>query len=356
MRSRLPLLPVVLAFTTALCAQNPDRPNGERPAGGRGPRNQPAQVELKHFTHEEGKFASAAVGKEMEYGIYLPKGYDDDANKDVQWPLVVWLHGMFEDHRRFHGRGGAPVLDKAVEDGLLPPCVFVLANGGRTTMYINAGEKKNYQDLVQQDLLEFVQKTYRVAGDRNQRALMGISMGGMASLRIGFTHPQLFGTVAVHSSAVFPSDPKQLPPNLVKNAKRFGLDEVFGDPIDETLWRATNPLGLAEAVDPKTLAGLRLYFDAGTEDHFEFGKTNALLHEALDKKKVPHTWQLVQGGGHAWGSGFQDTSLLASLKFVGDGFRAAEARGAALQGLGGAADGKAPDAKDPTPAPKKNGG
>ncbi|MBL9076880.1 MAG: hypothetical protein JNL08_05220 [Planctomycetes bacterium] len=335
-----------LAAVQDLAAQEND---GQRP---RRPRRESTPVELKQFAFQEQAFHSTAVDREMPYGVYLPKGYDDAAHKDTKWPLVIWLHGMFEDHMRFHVRGGAPLLDRAVAEELLPPCVFVLADGGRTSMYIDAGEKRNYQQLVQKDLLDHVVATYRVAGERDQRALMGISMGGMAALRIGFTHPQLFGTIAVHSSAVFPADPKQLPPQLLQRASRFGLTEVFGDPIDEKLWRATNPLGLAEAAKVEDLAGLRLYFDAGTEDRFEFGKTNQQLHEALEANKIPHTWQLVQGGGHAWGSGFQDASLLASLKFVGDGFRAGAARGAARQGLDGMGGGKA----DTKPSPDGSGG
>lgn len=330
--------------TAALLAQSPEGDNGERP---RRDRREQRVVELQHFTHQESTFSSAAVGKEMPFGIYLPKGYDEAANKDNKWPLVIWLHGMFEDHKRFHGRGGAPVLDKAVGEGLLPPCIFVLANGGRTSMYIDAGDKRNWQQLVQKDLLEHITKTYRVAEDRGHRALMGISMGGMAALRIAFTHPQLFGTIAVHSSAVFPADPKQLPEQLVKRASRFGLDEVFGSPIDETLWRATNPLGLAEALDPQALDGLHLYFDAGTDDHFGFGQSNELLHQTLEKKGIPHTWQLVDGGGHAWGSGFKEESLLASLKFVGN----ALAKGAAPAAA--STDGKAADAKGEPPAKKQ---
>jgi enterochelin esterase-like enzyme len=302
-----------------------------------------AQDEMAHFTQREGTYRSAAVDREMPYGIYLPKGYDDAANKDTRWPLVIWLHGMFEDHNRFHRRGGAPVLDEAVDEGLLPPCVFVLADGTKTSMYIDAGPKKDYQQLIQKDLLGHLEKTYRISGDREQRALMGISMGGMAALRIGFTHPELFGTIAVHSSAVFPADPKQLPPRVQELISRFRLDTVFGDPIDEKLWRATNPLGIAESLDPKKRDGLRIYFDAGTEDRFDFGKTNQMLHEVLEQKKVPHTWELVQGGGHAWGSGFKDKSLLNSLKFVGDSFRTASARnaaleGGALKGMGGTSD------------------
>lgn len=343
MRSRIPFALVTLLATSLLAAQEGD---GRRPR-----RPPPEPVELKQFSFQEATFHSDAVDRDMPYGVFLPNGYDDDANKDTKWPLVVWLHGMFEDHMRFYVRGGAPVLDQAVADGLLPPCVFVLADGGRTSMYIDAGEKKNYQQLVQKDLLEHVAKTYRVRAERGQRALMGISMGGMAALRIGFTHPDLFGTIAVHSSAVFPADPKDLPPQLLQRASRFGLSEVFGDPIDEALWRSTNPLGLAEAVQPQDLDGLRLYFDAGTADRFEFGKTNQALHEVLEKKKIPHTWELVEGGGHAWGSGFKDTSLMASLKFVGDGFRAASARGAALHGLDASTDGKG-DKTEGEPKPR----
>lgn len=317
MRSR-PLPAAVLFSALVLPAQAPD------------PKAAPAaKSDLQNVRHEEAKFHSAAIDADVPYGVYLPKGYDEPANKDTKWPLVVWLHGMWEDHQRFHVRGGAPVLDRAIGEGLLPPCVFVLANGGRTSMYLDAGPKQDYQQLVQKDLLEHVAKTYRISDRRDERALMGISMGGMAALRIGFTHPELFGTIAVHSSAVFPADPKQLPPRLLQRMSDFGLDKLFGNPIDEKRWQAANPLCLAAALDPAKLGGLRIWFDAGTNDRYEFGKTNTLLHQALDARKVLHTWTLVQGGGHAWGSGFQEESLLGSLHFVGDGFRAAAKAAAA---------------------------
>jgi enterochelin esterase-like enzyme len=195
-------------------------------------------------------------------------------------------------------------------------------------MYINAGKGKEYQDLIEKDLLEHVSQNYRVRQDRDGRALMGISMGGMAALRIGFTHPDLFRTIAVHSSAVFPEDPDQLPANIKGAAKRFGFSEVFGDPIDKEKWASTTPLGIAKKLDAKSLHGLRIYFDAGTDDQHGFAKPNGLLHDVLVEKKIEHSWTLVQGGGHAWGSGFQPESLLASLTFVGDCFKAPAAKDA----------------------------
>jgi S-formylglutathione hydrolase FrmB len=326
---------VVLALATAVIATAGIAQNRSRV--------DPGSIKLENFTFAEESFASAAVDADVKYGIYLPKGYDDKANAEVKWPLVIWLHGMFEDHMRFHVRGGAPVLDAAVTDGKLPPCVFVCPNGGRTSMYVNRKDKK-YEDLVTVDLLEHLTKTYRVSDRREQRAIMGVSMGGMAALRIAFTQPDLFGAVAVHSAAILPEDPEQLPPRMKQAAKQFGFADVFGDPIEKEPWQQANPLCLAEHLKPAALHGLRIYFDAGTDDRYGFANSNQLLHEVLDKNGIEHTWRLIQGGGHSWGAGFQDETLPHSFAMVGDMFRTAAAKKAGLggleSGLGGSGHGK----------------
>lgn len=325
-------LTAVLALTL-LPAQEGDR--GDRARRGR---RDTAAVELQNFDFREAKFHSEAVDRDVPYGIYLPKGYDDAANQDTKWPLVIWLHGMHEDHLRFHERGGAPMLDRAVTDGKLPPCIFVTPNGGRVSMYFNRKDER-WEDLITKDLLAHLDATYRVRKEREERAIMGVSMGGMAALRIAFTQPDLFGVVAAHSSAVFAEDPEQIPERLKGYAKRLGLDEVFGDPIQKEPWQKANPLCIALQLEPKALHGLRIYFDAGTEDRYGFAAGNQLLHEALEKKGVPHTWRLIPGGGHSWGSNFEGQTLPFSFAAVGEAFAAGAARGRALQGLGGSTDG-----------------
>jgi S-formylglutathione hydrolase FrmB len=298
-------------LAATLAAQNPDRPRRDR--------RESAPVELKNLTFRTESFKSDAIGRDVEIGVYLPKAYDDEKNKDVKWPLVVWLHGMHENHMRFHERGGAVVLDQCVGDGKMPPCVFVSANGGRTSMYVNRKDAR-YEDLITVDLLAHLQKTYRISEKREQRAIMGVSMGGMAALRIAFTKPDLFGAVGAHSSAVFAEDPDKLPERLKGYANRLGLDEVFGNPIQKEPWQKANPLCIASALDPKSLHSLRIYFDAGTDDQYGFAAGNKLLDEALTKKGIEHTWRLIEGGGHAWGSGFQDQTLPYSFAVVGQMF------------------------------------
>ncbi|MEZ6038298.1 MAG: alpha/beta hydrolase-fold protein [Planctomycetota bacterium] len=317
---------VLLVATTTLCAQR-----------GRG--REMASAKLEHLTFQEATFHSDAVKRDMQYGIYLPEGYDAEANKDRKYPLIVWLHGLWEDHMRFHGRGGAPLLDKAIGDGTLPPCIFVTANGGRSSMYVNR-EGERWEDLITKDLLGELTKKYRISDRRDERAIMGVSMGGMAALRIAFTQPELFGAVAAHSSAVFCEDPAQLPERVQQMASRFGLDEVFGNPIQKEPWQKANPLCIANGAAPETLKKLRIYFDAGTRDRLGFDEGNTLLHEALDKHKVPHTWRLIDGGGHSWGDNFQGETLPHSFAFVGEMFEkaiAAEKKGGA-KGPGHAAD------------------
>jgi S-formylglutathione hydrolase FrmB len=313
------LLLSTIALSTAVAALPGQRNRNRQPD---------TPVELKNFTFEEKRFHSDAVDRDMEFGIYLPAGYEDAENKDTKYPLIIWLHGMFEDHKRFHHRGGAPVLDTVVGDGTLLPCIFVTANGGRTSMYVNR-DGQRWEDLITVDLLAHLKQNYRVSERREQRAIMGVSMGGMAALRIAFTQPELFGAVAAHSSAVFAEDPDKLPPRLKQFASRLGLDEVFGDPIEKEPWQKANPLCIANREDVKELARLHIYFDAGTDDRYGFAEGNELLHAALDKRKVKHTWRLIDGGGHSWGNRFQDETLPYSFAFVGGMFAGKDRAGAA---------------------------
>jgi S-formylglutathione hydrolase len=312
---RVALLLTVTTLALPSLAQTPERRSGSRD---RSPKA------LENFTFKEEKFRSEAVGQEVPFGIYLPKGYDDDANKETRWPLVIWLHGMWEDHLRFHGRGGAPLLDQAVGDGKLPPCVFVCANGGRTSMYINRKDQR-WEDLITVDLLAHLTKNYHTSERPQQRALMGVSMGGMAALRIAFQKPELFGAVAAHSAAVFAEDPDKLPERMKGMAKRLGLEEEFGNPIQKEPWQKANPLCIAATADPKSLAALRIYFDAGTADRMGLHAGNKLLHEKLEERNVRHTWRLIEGGGHSWGDEFQGETLPHSFAFIGQVF--AEAQG-----------------------------
>src|SRR5712671_2682187 len=325
-RSTIPVLSLAVLCAT-LHAQR----------GGRDFNSEPQKLE--NFTFDHGTFKSDKVrGGEPGYAIYLPKGYADEANKDVKYPWIVWLHG-FGGAGEFQGGGGAQVLDRLRSDNKIPALAIVVlrAPGGRTT-YLNGESAGDIEDLITGDLLKTLQEKYRLRGEREQRALMGVSMGGMGALKIAMHHPDLFGTVAVHSAAILPADPAELPTRYARQAEmmiqRGGLGTVFGDPIDKVKWAHEMPLGLVASMKPEELKGLHIYFDAGTDDRYGFCEPNQLLDKAMTQKGMRHLFRLVEGGGHAWSSPKMKESLAQSLQFVGDVFAGKDPEAAAAKDAG----------------------
>jgi S-formylglutathione hydrolase FrmB len=44
---------------------------------------------------------------------------------------------------------------------------------------------------------------------------------------------------------------------------------------------------------------LKIYFDCGLQDDYGFDAGTRALHEALEKRKIPHEFHLYPGG-HTW--------------------------------------------------------
>ncbi len=94
---------------------------------------------------------------------------------------------------------------------------------------------------------------------------------------------------------------------------------MLGNPIDPEKYRALNPISLARKASD--LKGLRIYFDAGTNDRYGFGPSNQQFDEILKELEIAHTFHLIEGGEHSWGGGTVQKALVDSLTFVQEGFK-----------------------------------
>ena len=100
----------------------------------------------------------------------------------------------------------------------------------------------------------------------------------------------------------------------------MGIAKIFGRPIDQKKWAAEIPTALIAKKGGKGLSGLRIYFDAGTADRYRFGPPNVEFSKLLKTKHIPHTFNLIKGGQHSWGSGSIQRAMVTSLQFVAKGF------------------------------------
>ena len=157
----------------------------------------PLQAEVRHSS-----FRSPALGRDVDYVVDLPSSYDGSAKR---YPVVYALHGLFEGAGFWERRGLAREMASLRGTKGLEDLVVVAVDGGNS-FFMN-GPLGRYEDLVTNDLIAHVEATYRVIPGRRGRALLGVSMGGYAALRIAFSRPELFAAVATHSAMLLEQIP-----------------------------------------------------------------------------------------------------------------------------------------------------
>lgn len=238
---------------------------------------------------------SQILSHPVDVCVVLPADYASSAPR--RFPVLYYLHGLFENQHSWIDRGGQEILEGLLSGGKVGEFIVVLPNGGKS-FYINSYDGHDrYEDFFIQELVPWVDHTYRTLATRETRGIQGDSMGGYGSLHLGMRHSDVFGSASAQSAALIPKIPNPLP-----TEGRWGfygriLEQSFGSPLNVRYWDENNPLTLAE--DPAKFANLKLYFDCGTDDRYGFNDGAVLLDKILTAKGFPHEFHLREGG-HGW--------------------------------------------------------
>jgi S-formylglutathione hydrolase len=171
--------------------------------------------------------------------------------------------------------------------------------------------RQRYEDYVVQDVLAWVDATYRTRQGRGARGVGGLSMGGLGALSLAMRHPDVFSVAVSHSGAVslLYAGPHPFAPGRVVQLSDLaawgggGEVRVPGMPDwvrriygpDLAGWRAHDPATLAASLRDGRLA---LSFDAGAEDWLGYDDEALYLAEVLTAAGVSHEVTIVPGGDH----------------------------------------------------------
>jgi enterochelin esterase-like enzyme len=256
----------------------------------------------------DAQFTSKSLGREVAYAVHLPPSYAKGGGPD---PVVYALHGLFESHDFWSRRGLAAIVEERWAQNTLPEFVVVAVDGGNS-FFVNS-RLGAYEDLVTKDAIEHVEATYRVRKGAADRALLGISMGGYAALRIALAQPTLFGAVATHSAMVLMEPPTR--EAGARGGQMAAFEAVFGQPMDVEMWRAKDPLRLAESAGR---SGPRLYMDCGAQDRYGLAAGHRELSKRLTARGVTHVLELPPGDH---GYEFVRPRLPESLAFQSKGWK-----------------------------------
>ncbi|RZK65144.1 MAG: esterase family protein [Pedobacter sp.] len=174
-------------------------------------------------------YQSRTVGVLRKATIYKPPGYS--VNK--KYPVLYLLHGIGGDEKEWLN-GGKPdaILDNLYSINKLVPMIVVMPNGramkdDRAVGNVMAADKvaafATFEKDLLNDLIPYIESTYSVYTDRENRAIAGLSMGGGQSLNFGLGNLDKFAWVGGFSSAPNTKTPELLIPDVQKAKQKLKL-------------------------------------------------------------------------------------------------------------------------------------
>lgn len=120
---------------------------------------------------------SEVNGLERHVNVYVPAEYEKNPNK--KYPVLYLIHGWGENENGWSVQGHmANIMDGLIESGKAVPMIIVMPSGDIQT---NSDVRKASGDITKiyiNDLIPFIDKTFRTYTDKQHRAMAGLSRGG----------------------------------------------------------------------------------------------------------------------------------------------------------------------------------
>jgi enterochelin esterase-like enzyme len=211
------------------------------------------------------EYSSRFVGDYIPVLVYLPPCYSEQS----EYPAVYLLHGKPQDENHWMILGIDKIADQMIADGELQGVILVMPEQPEPLFSQTDGGSGSYEGEFVKALMPFIEESFAVGRNPEQRAIAGISRGGVWSLEIGFNNPELFAGMAA------------LSPALNVNDARPEYD----------------PLVIAQTTDEFVP---RIFLASGDVDSAAGGTQR--LHSILTERGVEHRYSTVPGGheGSTW--------------------------------------------------------
>lgn len=145
------------------------------------------EVFFEKTTIQQGDF----TGKESNYGIYLPNGFDPD--REEGYPILVMVHGGGESEPAWFNSGLVEILDNMIAEGRMEPTIVVTPSMNDFDRTDGQNMKHDYDrvaldDFISQQLLPYMEENYNVSTDKEKHAIGGCSNGGTQTWVAYFNH------------------------------------------------------------------------------------------------------------------------------------------------------------------------
>lgn len=215
---------------------------------------------------------AGALGYPIQLRLYLPPCYSQASA--WRYPALYMLHGLSFNQFQWDNLGVDESADRLIAAGAVEPFIAVMPRGE---------PDDNWQKMLVDDVIPFVDANYRTLPERRYRSVGGLSLGGGWAVSIGFLRSDLFGAVGGHS------------PALAYVGERDVAHLLAGQPAER--WPS-------------------IYIDIGDLDGAR--AQTALFADELTAFGIPHEFHIYPGGHNQsyWAAHVEDY-----LRFYGEAWR-----------------------------------
>ncbi|RKR09024.1 enterochelin esterase-like enzyme [Flavobacterium sp. 90] len=164
-----------------------------------------ALKEVPHGNVQQILFPSKSTNTSRRAFVYTPPGYDKDKNK--KYPVLYLQHGWGEDETAWSNQGHVNlIMDNLISEGKIKPFLIVMTYG--MTNEIKYGGLASFKiepfhTVLIEELIPYVDSNFRTLSNQANRAMAGLSMGGMETHTITLNKPDVFSHYALLSGGIY---------------------------------------------------------------------------------------------------------------------------------------------------------
>jgi predicted alpha/beta superfamily hydrolase len=155
---------------------------------------------------------SKILDKKRDFFVWLPPGYN--LNPSKSYP-VLYMHdgqNLIDPKISYAGKDWQvdETVTRLIKEYKIKEVIVVgiYNTGDRLEEYSDTEKGEKYLKFLIEELKAFVDSKYKTLPDPNNTAIMGSSMGGLASFLAAWKHPEVFSMAGCMSSSFYYNDDK----------------------------------------------------------------------------------------------------------------------------------------------------
>lgn len=166
-------------------------------------------------------YLSNQTGRMKMCYVYAPPGYDQNTQK--RYPVLYLQHGGGENEMGWLWQGKiCNIIDNLLAEGKCEEMLIVMNTGycfrpdGSSHPQVGSFDEELINDCI-----PFIDRIYRTRAQKENRAMAGLSMGGIQTQKIVFHYPELFAWAGIFSGGLVIKDEEEDYSGILYDADQF---------------------------------------------------------------------------------------------------------------------------------------